>query len=464
MPLDSMITPRLSPAEKLMIQQQEQQLLDRMFRSGPQTLGRYVLREKIGEGGMGIVYAAYDTKLRRKVALKLLTVDHPDLRRRLVREARAMARLSHPNTVEIHEVGEFHDQAFIAMEYIDGVTLREWLSAKSRTIPEILTVFLAAGRGLAAAHARGLVHRDFKPANVMIDATGRARVMDFGVARIQTTDDDREDFVKSNDSILTHPGTLIGTPCYMSPEQACCEPTDARSDQFSFCVALYEALYASRPFASVGGAIPCFVDLEQTTPRPGARPANLTRGLERVVFHGLRLDPAQRYASMTELLTKIEQCIGLQEPAGRRTTSRRSWAAATVVGLAVIGAALFAGFEIHHTRATARVYQDAHVRRELQQLRQRLASVQEDVVKGGYPAPSLLFFDERDEDGRPSRLPAVDELARASLVGWMVHGLTPEPFRVDLEGWDYWVEFRMVEMTGQSPIWLAVAMPMEPLG
>ncbi len=335
--------PRLSPAEHLIIAQQKQRLLARMFGAQPK-LGRYVLREKIGEGGMGVVFAAFDPKLQRKVALKLLSVDHPDLRRRFVREARAMARLSHPNSVEIHEVGEFDDQAFIAMEYIDGPTLREWQSEKPRSFAEILEVYVAAGRGLAAAHERGLVHRDFKPSNVMIDARGRPRVMDFGVARaqaIELSDDQLALLGKSHESLLTHPGTLIGTPGYMSPEQACCEPTDARSDQFSFCVALYEALYGQRPFVSKPGEPPHFSELNQAGPLRGTRPAGLPRVIELALLRGLRLNPAERFTSMDELLATLAGETLPATPPRRRSRLLRALVWAATIALVALVLLMF---------------------------------------------------------------------------------------------------------------------------
>ena len=178
-----------------------------------------------------------------------------------------MARLSHPNVVTVYDVGTVADRVFVAMEFVEGQTIAAWLAAAGAPLAEILAVFIAAGRGLAAAHARGLVHRDFKPENVLIGADGRARVIDFGLARLTAVaaSSDR----RGAAAIRLRPpataldahaaGTVLGTPAYMSPEQFRGQPADARSDQFSFCVALYEALYGVRPF----GVRPAVADHER---------------------------------------------------------------------------------------------------------------------------------------------------------------------------------------------------------
>ena len=246
-------------------------------------VGRYVVLEKLGAGGMGVVYLAFDPELDRRIALKLIRTPTQDvkatggeratnLRSRLVREAQALAKLSHPNVVTVYDVGVVDDDVFIAMEYVEGQAFRAWMREKSRSWREVVPLAVAAGRGLAAAHVAGLVHRDFKPDNVIIDNAGRAYVLDFGLAQAESDGarDDRprehelapigEAVVaanqeqparsghsfgsKSRDS-LTDADTVLGTPAYMAPEQHFGQ-TDARSDQFAFCVALYEALYAEK--------------------------------------------------------------------------------------------------------------------------------------------------------------------------------------------------------------------------
>src|SRR5205814_3700317 len=222
-----------------------------------ELVGRYRILHVLGSGGMGVVYAAFDPELQRQVALKLVRNEgagvDDELRTRLTREAQAMARVRHPNVITVFDVGSWCGQLFVAMEAIDGSTLSTWLEVQPRSVAEILQVLHAAGRGLAAAHAAGLVHRDFKPDNVLIGADGRVCVTDFGLARPVTM---REPSSPSHDGdtepwtlALTQAGTAVGTPAYMAPEQMRGDTADERADQFSFCVALFEALYGVRPFA-----------------------------------------------------------------------------------------------------------------------------------------------------------------------------------------------------------------------
>jgi serine/threonine protein kinase len=226
------------------------------------SIGRYVVLDLVGRGGMGEVYAAYDPDLDRKVALKLLHdagasgESRSSSQNRLLKEAKAIARLSDPSIVVVHDAGTYAGRVFVAMEFVDGQTLATWLGDKPRTWPEIRGVFLAAGRGLAAAHAAQIVHRDFKPQNVMVAADGAVRVMDFGLASGAGDGDapagpapEHADFAHTAAFALTRTGTLLGTPAYMAPEQYLGRRADARSDQFSFCVALYQALHGERPFA-----------------------------------------------------------------------------------------------------------------------------------------------------------------------------------------------------------------------
>jgi tetratricopeptide (TPR) repeat protein len=243
---------------------------------------------------MGVVYAAYDPELDRKLAIKLVrpaasaTEDQRARHARLLREAQAMAKLSHPNVIAVHDVGSFEDQVFVAMELVAGCTLTEWRAREERTLPEILDAYLQAGRGLAACHRAGLVHRDFKPDNVLMGDDGRVRVLDFGLAR----SDESAGPVSGERAPLggeasTVTGALVGTPAYMSPEQRARLQVDARSDQYSYCVALHEAIVGERP--------------GETYARRRELPAWLARVLER----GLRADPAQRYPSVDDLLVEI---------------------------------------------------------------------------------------------------------------------------------------------------------------
>ncbi|MCB9701188.1 MAG: serine/threonine protein kinase [Myxococcales bacterium] len=297
----------------------------------PVRVGRFALLERVGVGGMGVVYVAHDPDLDRRVALKLLRGDRRSPSARLLREAQALARLSHPNVVAVHEVGVHEGEVFMAMEFIEGETLAAWLTTP-RSPAEILAAFVDAGRGLAAAHAAGLVHRDFKPSNVLVGGDGRVRVSDFGLVRllvggeVQATAPGEGDEAASSSSALTMTGAVVGTPGYMSPEQFESRFIGAASDQFSFCVALYEALYGQRPFegetldalaeAVCGGA-------RRPTPRRRGVPARVGAAIER----GLSVEPGDRFVDMDALLRAIE-------PA----RPRRRW----LVGVAV-GAALSAG-------------------------------------------------------------------------------------------------------------------------
>jgi tetratricopeptide (TPR) repeat protein len=294
-------------------------------------LGRYIVRERIGAGGMGEVHAAYDPELDRKVAIKLL---HRDLGAqatdRLRREARTMARLSHRNLVAVHDVGEHDGHLFLAMEYVEGGTLRGW--ARDRPWREVLRAYLDAGRGLAAAHAAGVVHRDFKPDNVLLGKDGRVAVTDFGIARRGAAADDEPSGhgPALDDVALTSTGAMIGTPLYMSPEQLDGEAADARSDQFAFAVALWEALYGSHPLVERGA------DLEavRTAMRKGdrltapARPAPPRVG--RALVRALRPDPAARWSSLTALLAELDVL--------RPRTLRLALAAGGAVALAGLAA------------------------------------------------------------------------------------------------------------------------------
>jgi tetratricopeptide (TPR) repeat protein/predicted Ser/Thr protein kinase len=288
-------------------------------------VGRYVIVGTVGEGGMGVVYAGYDPELDRKVALKVLRPERaasPNARARLLREAQAIARLSHPNVVAVHDAGTFGEQVFVAMEYVDGRTLRQWLKEEERSWREVVDLFRIAGQGLAAAHAAGLVHRDFKPDNVLIGKDGRVRVADFGLARPVEPPEAEETLEASGDRSpgLTSWGMVLGTPGYMAPEQLRGLSSDARSDQFSFCVALYEALYGERPFAGeVADAA------ERGDIRPPREDARVPAWLRDVVLRGLSADPARRWASMDELLRELARDPG---------AVRRRWLAAAAVLLA----------------------------------------------------------------------------------------------------------------------------------
>ncbi|HEX3693775.1 MAG TPA: serine/threonine-protein kinase [Polyangia bacterium] len=342
------------------------------------SIGRYVVLGLVGKGAMGEVYAAYDPELDRKVAVKLLRVrpgngvSLSEGRTRTLREAQAIAKLSHPNVVVVFDAGTFHDEVFIAMEFVEGNTVSYWLQAEKRRWQEVLKVFLAAGRGLAAAHEKDLVHRDFKPDNVMVGSDGQVRVMDFGLARQvgergstteklnavsigETTRQTASRLMASRqtpsrltvdatttvpggdlqstlvlsggntsksiptvvefgasttsgafDAVLTRTGAMMGTPAYMSPEQFLGTGADARSDQFSFCVALYEGLYGQRPFSGktmmvlTANVVQGILD----DPPPQSR---VPLWLRKVLLRGLSANANHRFPSMADLLAQLER-------------------------------------------------------------------------------------------------------------------------------------------------------------
>jgi len=282
------------------------------------VIGRFTVLEEVGRGAMGVVYAAYDPQLDRKVALKLLLADERQdahLRARLLREAQTIATLDHPNVVKVHEAGTEGGDVYVAMEFADAGTLRHWLQSP-RTQAEIVAMFLQSGRGLAAAHAAGLVHRDFKPDNVLVTAHGVPRVADFGLVG-QAAGSEPPSHVA-----LTSPGTVIGTPLYMAPELLANAAATEKSDQFAFCVALFDALYDRPPFA--GGTVEelrnSVLAGELVVPASPSVPAKLRTALVR----GLAATPEQRWPTMTALLAELE-------PAGRRVVWPYAAAAIAVV-------------------------------------------------------------------------------------------------------------------------------------
>jgi tetratricopeptide (TPR) repeat protein/tRNA A-37 threonylcarbamoyl transferase component Bud32 len=295
------------------------------------AVGRFRLLDRLGQGGMGTVYAAYDEQLDRKIAVKLLRprdLDSERLRERMLREARALARLSHPNVVHVYEVGKLEDELFVAMEFCAGPTLKAWLD-RDRDWREVVRVFRQAGEGLAAAHVLGIVHRDFKPHNVMFGGDGRVRVLDFGLARLGEIE--REEASTVSDAsegretlTLTHSGALLGTPAYMAPEQLLGKTADARSDQFGYCVALYEGLYGERPFAGETMA-QLFAAVTNGRLRDVPAGASVPAWLRKIVLRGLSRNPENRFASMRALLDSLAD-----DP---RVRLRRWGAAALLVGL-----------------------------------------------------------------------------------------------------------------------------------
>jgi len=307
--------------------------------------GRYLMIGPLGRGGTGTVLEAFDPTLDRKVAIKLLHTDVNERQaQRLIREAQALARLSHPNVVQVYEAGWIEGRAFVAMELVRGPTLLQWARQEPRPAwRACLEVYVQAGAGLAAAHAQGLVHRDFKPTNAIVDDEGRVRVLDFGLARRTESSEDervREDRssspeISALDASLTTTGMLLGTPAYMPPEQLGKQEADARSDQFSFCVSLFEAISGQRPYEGTSMS----VGTMQVVPTGVKAPARLRRALAR----GLAVAPEQRWPSMDALLAELRRIIA---PRARR------WLGLGLGGgLAALGAAWYADVGLRCTGA-----------------------------------------------------------------------------------------------------------------
>jgi eukaryotic-like serine/threonine-protein kinase len=309
------------------------------------AIARYIIERVAGAGAMGVVYAARDPQLDRTVAIKLVAAS-ADARAkdRMLREAKAMAQLSHRNVVSIFDVGTFGDDVFLAMEFLPGRTLRQWLAERPRRPREIVALLVDAGRGLAAAHAAGIVHRDVKPDNVLIADDGRVCVTDFGLARPADSNVDAApatlDTPGSAESVsdalatardmpagtLTATGHILGTPLYMAPEQLAGRAADVRSDQFSFCVVAYECLAGRRPFDGR-----TLAELRESITRPAHPIAGAPAWIQRVILRGLATDPAQRFPSMTALLDALGR-----DPAVRYRRFAFAGAAIAIVAAAVL--------------------------------------------------------------------------------------------------------------------------------
>jgi tRNA A-37 threonylcarbamoyl transferase component Bud32 len=305
-------------------------------------VGRYRLLQLVGRGGMGEVYAAHDPELDRKIAIKVMRGDtYPDdvEAARMMREAQSIARLSHPNLVTVYDVGTANGRVFVAMELIEGDTVAVWLDKKRRPRNEILRVFCLAGRGLAAAHRAGIIHRDFKPQNVMVTADGAVRVMDFGLAALRQT------LHGPKARRITRIGSILGTPLYMSPEQLCGQTVDPRADQFSFCVALYEALYGERPFAGDNFAELRTAVLEGI-PRPAPLSSRVPARVRAILLRGLSVVAGKRFPDMEALLRALEQ-----------TTTTRRFGVARMLGIGAVaggitfGLAFGVGWQLRGTRS-----------------------------------------------------------------------------------------------------------------
>ncbi|MBC8068857.1 MAG: serine/threonine protein kinase, partial [Deltaproteobacteria bacterium] len=350
---------RARPDAGFAAQQSLQMLQSRLFGRTAQTtmVGRYTLGPRLGAGGGGTVYRALDTASGRTVAMKLLVSEGrgSSARARLLREAQSLAKLRHPNIVEFYEVGTFDpvlidphathqadDGVFLAMELVEGENLATWAETE-HPWQLVLEVFIAAGHGLAHAHARGFAHRDFKPSNVLVGNDGRTRVADFGLARVTreltaplpglSVRLSGESSLPGLHVSLTKPGAVIGTPAYMAPEQHLSSRADARSDQFSFALALYEAVYRRSPFVgpTPGKILEAKLRGIVAPPPPGTK---VPPRVYQAIVRGLAPDPAARHPSMNALLD------ALASDRGAPTRTRVIGAVAGVAAIAVVLAGL----------------------------------------------------------------------------------------------------------------------------
>ncbi len=407
-------------------------------------VGRFMVIRRVGFGGMGVVYAAYDPHLDRKVALKFLRDDparphNADARARLIGEAQAIARVPHPNLISVYDVGTYDDQIYVAMEFIDGVTLTRWLKKQPRTWREILTAFTDAARGLTAAHERDIIHRDFKPENVMVTSEDRVCVMDFGLARSATDGDDRASSSAGEQpsalgASLTRTGAILGTPRYMAPEQFAGEVADARSDQFSLCVALYEALFHTYPFYGETAA-----QLTRSLPvddqlRPLTREVDVPAWLRAAVLRGMAVMPDERFPTMEAFIYAISP------PAPTRTR----W----IIGAAVVAIAVASGFafrsmsseedarasalqaqaaaEAEHERALDLAAEARELRKEIELLRQevrtkqvteqRLVAVEQRLAEKEARLDEIEEVAQRDAERRAARPRLYEERLDKGLV------------------------------------------------
>jgi len=309
-------------------------VMSNLARGGPPpSLGRYRIDTVLGSGGMGIVYRGFDPQLARPVAIKVVrrAGDDTQGRARLVREAQALARLSHPNVCHVYDVGTEDDEVWVAMELIDGVHLRQW-AAEGPSPADLMATLLGAAEGIAAAHAAGLVHRDIKPENVLVTRDQRPIVTDFGLARHEDAVDPNAQTV-STDPNLTATGAIAGTPAYLAPEQLLGDPIDARVDQFAWAVMAWELITNSRPF-------PVVFAVRVEAVRAGlAKPANMPAHIFEALSRAMSASPSDRYPSMRELITALKTAPAEKAAASIVPTKGR---AAALAGLAVLGASAIA--------------------------------------------------------------------------------------------------------------------------
>ncbi|MBL8971925.1 MAG: serine/threonine protein kinase, partial [Myxococcales bacterium] len=374
-------------------------------------VGRFIVLRELGRGAMGVVYAAFDEELARRVAVKLLHfvhgVDASTGRSQLLREAQALARLTHPNVVGVYEAGVWQGSVYVAMEYVQGVDLQAWLAAERRPWRETLAVLRQAGDGLYAAHRSGLVHRDFKPSNVLVGDDGRARVADFGLAARRGEPAPGDDEISAVPSLLTSTiageGALVGTPAYMAPEQVRRGEATAYSDQFAYGVALYEALYGARPFRGDDFAALAHA-IQHSDPPPPPPGSPVPPWLFPLVLRCLAKDPDRRWPNLADLLAELARDPEAERHRRRRLTLQLL-ATMTLTVLAIVGSVrLYAILARHNAERRAD--------ERLAELREQLAQPRVKTTPG--EAERLIAAFAAYPDNRGTAAVARAHLERAS--------------------------------------------------
>jgi eukaryotic-like serine/threonine-protein kinase len=300
-----------------------------------QRLGIYELQDRIGAGGMGIVYRAADTALHRRVAVKFLSDElaTPETRRRFQREAQAASSLNHPHILTVLAVGEIDGEQYLVTEYVDGGTLRDWRSERPRDWRECIELLTGVADGLAVAHEAGILHRDIKPENILVTSSGYAKLADFGLAKM--FDRAPPDHAPAATELRTRTGIMMGTAAYMSPEQATGQPVDARSDVFSFGTVLYETLALQRPFTGASDVETLMAVVHREAP---PLPDTIPRSVRTIVERALRKAPADRFPSMRDMVVELRRVVRQSDetssavPATRRNSTRRRLMAGAVRG------------------------------------------------------------------------------------------------------------------------------------